>query len=62
MALKTAAFLKWKLALFEKELPVATIHQLLTEFLKACKTSIPPAIQVTHLPHMKFYFLFLMIF
>nr|CAB3266012.1 integrator complex subunit 8-like [Phallusia mammillata] len=45
LALQTASLLKWDLNVFDKELPIASRHQLLTEFMKACKTQIPPTPQ-----------------
>lgn len=47
LALQTASLLKWNLSLLEKELPIAARHQLLTELIKACKTSMPLAPQVS---------------
>ena len=46
LALQTAALLKWNLEIFEKELPIANRHQLLSELMKACKVSMPIAPQV----------------
>ena len=49
LALQTAAILQWDLKQFEKKLPISIRYQLLTEFFKACGTTMPPAPQVNYL-------------